>query len=73
MSIETDTTLSYLEREREIWMVARARDERAGGNNGEAKADRERSMVLLNEYLEDLFVAIGGCALAVDNLGISPA
>lgn len=68
---DTETISCYLEREREIWLVAKARDDRAGHNNSEAILDRQGSMDRLDTYLEELFVAIGSVALPVENLGIT--
>lgn len=61
--IDLQTTLCYLDQERTVWMDARDRDNRAGGNDGVAKRARGKSMERMDEHLEDYFVLIGAAAI----------
>lgn len=54
----------YLERERGPWLVAKARDDRAGGNNAEARQERAQAMERLDEYLDEYLIALGGVAMS---------
>lgn len=52
---EMEENQAYLERERELWLHHKARDERAEGWDGEAKKLRKESMAHLNTLLEEKF------------------
>lgn len=52
--IEKQNVICYLEREREQWLPAYRRAERAGGNNAEANAEAEAGMRRMDPLLEEL-------------------
>lgn len=54
----------YLELERGPWIVAKARDDRAGGYNAEARQERAQAMKRIDSLLDEYFVALGTIALA---------
>lgn len=57
---EKQNVLCYLEREREAWLPAHRRAERAGGNSAEANAEAAAGMARIDALLDEL----SGIALA---------
>ena len=51
---EREVVLAYLERERDIWLPARANAVRAGRMNAKANKAEEESMDRMNGLLEEL-------------------
>lgn len=54
MEKDKQTTISYLEREREIWLPHHRRAVRAGGNNGEANRDAAEAFKPIDALLDEL-------------------
>lgn len=52
---EKEILLCYIERERSLWLIAKARDERAAHMSPEARKDRGHAMNKINSMLETLF------------------
>lgn len=63
MSKEAENVLCYLELEREAWLPAHRRAERAGGNSAEANLEAAAGMARIDALLDELNV-LGGVAVA---------
>lgn len=54
LELQRDVILAYLERERDVWLGARAVADRAGGLSAQANKDRDASMERINSMLGEL-------------------
>lgn len=54
---------AYIERERELWLPAHQRAERAGHMNAELNAEADKHMRQIDAYLEELH-NLGGAAVS---------
>lgn len=54
VEIQKQNVLCYLEREREAWLPAYLRAQRAGGNSAEANAEADAGMRRIDPLLEEL-------------------
>lgn len=52
---QKEILICYIERERDLWMNAKTKDERAAHMNVDAKRDRTHAMNKLNSMLETLY------------------
>ena len=52
--LQHDVVMAYLEREREAWLPAHHKAQRAGGNSAEANADEAKHMRQIDAYLDEL-------------------